>query len=163
MARKGEGPAARFARQWKPAANGCHEWTGAKWNSGYGYISIDGRHVGAHVFAWEQVNGPVPDGLEVHHECDNPPCVNEEHLEAITHRENLLRSSRTFAALNSQKTHCPEGHPLDAGNLDNNGTARGYRVCLLCRRARHMRHHHKNREKILARKRAKRAEKRVSI
>ena len=62
---------------------------------GYGRVYMgqrDGRsvHVGAHRVAWEKVNGPIPDGMQVLHKCDNPPCVNEDHLFLGTHRDNMI-------------------------------------------------------------------------
>ena len=61
----------------------CVEWTGRVDKDGYGIIALPrtrGRHKGAHVVAWEQVHGPVPDGMQVCHRCDNPPCCEESHL-----------------------------------------------------------------------------------
>lgn len=59
----------------------CHLWTGGCDGKGYGAIQITGKAVGAHRVAWEMANGrPVPDGHHVMHSCDNPPCVNPDHL-----------------------------------------------------------------------------------
>jgi len=44
---------------------------------------------GAHIKAWEDRNGPVPPGLQVLHECDNPPCTNVDHLFLGTHSDNM--------------------------------------------------------------------------
>lgn len=66
-----------------PDENGCHLWTGARAKAGYGRIGTGGHrggHVGSHRIAWEIANGPIPDGLWVLHKCDNPPCVNPDHL-----------------------------------------------------------------------------------
>ena len=43
----------------------------------------------AHRFAWYEANGPIPDGLLVLHKCDNPPCINVEHLFLGTHADNV--------------------------------------------------------------------------
>jgi hypothetical protein len=98
----GGGPAVteamiRFLR--RTAANGeCLDWLGALDRKGYGAFGIgsmrDGtrRTVRAHRFAYEATHGPVPKGLELDHLCRNRRCVRVEHLEAVTHAENLRRA-----------------------------------------------------------------------
>ena len=59
--------------------------------TGYGRVWDGERVRPAHQVAYELTHGPIPEGKEPHHKCDNPPCCNPAHLEALTHRENLLR------------------------------------------------------------------------
>ena len=64
---------------------GCVEFAGSRDRKGYGRIGVQlgfCRHETrlAHRVAWELENGPIPDGLNVLHRCDNPPCCNTEHL-----------------------------------------------------------------------------------
>lgn len=65
----------------------CLIWTGAM-NRGYGRIKVDGRDVKAHRYAWERVNGPIPDGMVIDHKCWNTACVNVGHLRVATPSEN---------------------------------------------------------------------------
>jgi hypothetical protein len=71
----------------------------------------------AHRVAYERAHGLLPKGLVIDHLCRNKACVNVEHLEAVTQRENQLRGVNTFAVINSQKTHCVHGHPFSGKNL----------------------------------------------
>ena len=111
----------------------CWLWTaGRVWN-GYGQFKVAGRHVYAHRFAYELLVGPIPEGLTIDHLCRVRHCVNPAHLEPVTSRENTLRGD-TPAARNAAKTHCPQGHPLEAGNLRLSELRRGGRACLICHR-----------------------------
>lgn len=67
----------------------CWEWTRARNELGYGRFRFRGCLYYAHRMAWELVNGPVPEALEVCHTCDNPPCCNPAHLFVGTHADNL--------------------------------------------------------------------------
>ena len=66
----------------------CLIWTGSKRANGYGVISVNGKSAGAHRYAWERENGPIPDGVQVDHVCHNRACVNVEHLRLATRSEN---------------------------------------------------------------------------
>ena len=72
---------------------GCLIWTGSLNSDGYGGLRVNGRMVRAHRYAWERELGPIPDGMEVDHECWERSCVNVDHLRLATHAENTWNLS----------------------------------------------------------------------
>ena len=115
----------------------CWLWT-ATCSKGYGQFHISRprrRMISAHIWAWSQENGPVPDGLELDHLCRVKACVRPAHLEAVPHRTNTLRSPASPSAINVTKTHCPQGHPYSEANTSI--TTRGGRRCRTCANARY--------------------------
>lgn len=116
-----------------PEGSGCRRWQGHKRN-GYCQIRWNGRRRPVHVVAHELWIGPIPKGLEVDHVaargCRWRDCINPEHLEAVTHAENVARRRPRQAP-----THCPRGHPLTPDNLcigtraDRPGPRKRCRLC----------------------------------
>lgn len=74
---------ARLLAKVEPEPNsGCWIWVGSRFPyMGYGRVKDGGRERLAHRVSWElATQAPVPDGMAVLHRCDNPPCVNPDHL-----------------------------------------------------------------------------------
>jgi hypothetical protein len=110
---------------------GCWLWTAARNNGGYGCFADSlGTRWGAHRWAYEHSVGPIPEGLELDHLCRTPACVRPDHLEPVSHSENVRRSTSPMAA-EAQRTHCPQGHPYDTANTY---VFRGMRYCKVCRK-----------------------------
>lgn len=112
----------------------CWLWTGRTDSGGYGQTSWNGQSKRAHRVAYELSVGPIPEDRQLDHLCRNPPCVNPDHLEPVTHQENMRRGLH-----GELTTHCPAGHPYDddANTYRPAGTAqRRCRACLREHRAR---------------------------
>jgi hypothetical protein len=78
-----------WGRVQKGTKDVCWEWMGTRPGGRYGTIAYNGKNaVGTHRVAWELTYGPVPEGLFVLHECDNPPCCNPGHLFLGTLQDN---------------------------------------------------------------------------
>ena len=117
----------------------CWPWLACKESSGYGRVgagfALGGPSIWkAHRVAWTLINGPIPDGAEIDHlchtldlscvqgsECPHRGCVNPNHLEPVTHRENALRRE-------SRLTRFACGHPYSA-RVSNGGPSGRCGIC----------------------------------
>jgi hypothetical protein len=104
---KREAPEIRFWRNVKKT-DSCWFWIGAKMNYGYGILEKGSQvKISAHRFSYELHKGEIPKGLEVCHSCDNPPCVNPDHLWIGTHTENM-RDAKKKGRLSSNGGRYPK-------------------------------------------------------
>lgn len=109
--------------------SGCWLWVFAQDQLGYGRATVGGRSQGAHRVVYELEKGPIPSGLELDHLCRTRICVNPDHLEPVTHAENVRRGSAATA------THCKAGHEYTASDVRRVG-GRVNRHCRECARRR---------------------------
>lgn len=110
----------------------CREYQGPT-VKGYGYTYLDGGRVLVHRWVWEQVDGPIPTGMEVMHTCDNPPCFLYDHLRLGAHVDNMADMNKKRRNGMTKVTHCPEGHEYTPENtyvhIYKGATKRNCRAC----------------------------------
>ena len=120
----------------------CWTFTGARLPAGYGRI-YTGRTPagnpyaeGPHRVAWEMLVGPIPDDMEIDHLCKNTACWNTDHLQVVTHAENMKRLSRKRGRY-VRPTACKNGHDLNGDNWSppTPKSNKRYR-CKVCHRTR---------------------------
>lgn len=121
----------------------CWLWIGWINSGGYGMFG----HTYAHRWVYEHEIGLIPAGMQIDHVkergCAHRNCVRAAHLEAVTPRENSLRSE-SLAAHNARKTHCREGHPFDERNTvrwPHDPSKRHCRICHIAKTVRSQRKH----------------------
>lgn len=108
-------------RFWKHVQRGdkdeCWEWMASRDHDGYGKLSThNATWIRAHRFSYELHNGPIPNGLEVLHRCDNPPCVNPTHLFLGTTSDNMNDKVA--------KGRQPRGHEIGVAKLTESDVVR---------------------------------------
>lgn len=111
-------------------SSGCWMWTGSCSPRGYGWFWLEGRNRRAHCASYELFRGEIPKGLVLDHLCRITGCVNPWHLEAVTTAENIRRGDT--GKWQSERTHCPQGHPR---NKENTKVYNGKSHCAVCGRA----------------------------
>lgn len=97
----------------------CWIWMAYRNKKGYGRFRVQNKMWLAHRVSWSLSNGEIPKGKQILHKCDNPPCVNPDHLKLGTSVDNMRDRDqrRRHGRYNAKKTHCPQGHSYSGNNL----------------------------------------------
>jgi len=114
--------------------SGCWIFKGSLQKDGYGSCNRNGQSL-AHRAYYSILKGELLHGFELDHLCKNRSCVNPDHLEQVTHAENISSGNYKSNHRNGRKTHCKRGHEFNVENTLHeivNGEKR--RKCLTCRR-----------------------------
>ena len=98
--------------------------------NGYSRIRINNKNVQAHRWAWELVNGQIPEDFVIDHICRNRKCVLPEHLRMVTQQENIMAGLHNI----DNRNHCNQGHPFVKENIMIRKS--GKRECAECNRIR---------------------------
>ena len=118
----------------------CWNWKASK-KDGYGLFRYNNKTGKAYRFAYELLIGEIPKDKQIDHLCRNHSCVNPQHLEVVSQKENIRRGFGV-GVINAKKTHCPKGHEYSG---ENTGIHRGQRYCKHCHRERELiRYHQKH-------------------
>lgn len=125
----------------------CWLWQKYCDEDGYGtFKTTEGKTVKAYHFAYESLCGPIPKGMVLDHLCSVRACLNPDHLEIVTPRENVIRG-KTFIRDNADKTRCIRGHEFTP---ENTRIVHKSRFCRACCRERTARYRKRDRERANA-------------
>ena len=135
MSGKPQDPIKKFYSRIKKTSDDCWEWQGGLYSNGYARCRFNGKEHLVHRWAYETFIAMIPDGLHCHHVCYNRACVNPQHLELRTNRDNIFdKDSASTALYNMNKTHCKRGHEFNDHNTLVNKY--GWRYCRTCHKER---------------------------
>ena len=127
--------------------NGCWVWKGTiHSSSGYGQFWEGARTLYAHRWSYELYKDEIPKNLYLDHLCRVHACINPDHLEPVTLKENFRRGDHR-----SDATHCMHGHEFTPENTYSPPSQPFYRYCRACRRRRSVEQNIRGRQSSLQR------------
>lgn len=116
------------------AESGCWLWRGWRNHLGYGEMTVQGKGWRAHRLSFTLFKGKIPPGIDICHTCDNPPCVNPDHLwlgDQKANSRDIVVKGRNHGL---NKTECGRGHPYAI--FGRRHPRLGWRTCTICERGR---------------------------
>lgn len=134
-------------------ATECWIWIAFRYQ-GYGRTIWRGKVISVHRLMYAWLVAPIPVGFaarkiaQLDHLCKNRACCNPLHLELVSQKTNILRSSAPSASY-AKRTHCPKGHEFTPENTYR--FKRGERICKVCQREHGRKMYQQNRENVIAR------------
>lgn len=116
---------------------GCWNWLAGKDKNGYGKIVINKRHLMVHRASYYYFVGPFEQDKLICHKCDNPSCINPDHLFIGTWLSNMQDkvNKGRLRNQNMDKTHCKRGHEFTEENTKIK--SKGRRTCVICYKERY--------------------------
>lgn len=112
------------------STDGCWLYAGTIHHTGYGVINgMNNKPLLVHRIMYENFKGEIPPKMDIDHICNNPPCINPDHLQALTHHDNMRK--------NYKPNHCNREHELTIDNVYTWVKKTGLisRRCKTCHRA----------------------------
>lgn len=115
--------------------SGCWEYSGFRGDGNYGQMYCRGKQWRVHRLSFTLFKGPIPEGMDVCHSCDNPPCFNPDHLwpgDPKANGKDCVQKGRHHKVRN---THCPRGHSFAEFGRPHYSNP-NWRSCTACERGR---------------------------
>jgi len=112
---------------------GCWNWTKGKMPFGYGVVTFQQKQIRTHRLSWMIHRGKIPAGMCVCHRCDNPSCINPDHLFLGTFGDNNrdMKAKGRMKHNHAGKRFCKRGHEFTE---ENTRVYQGRRYCRECKR-----------------------------